>query len=483
MTMAFETARQLAKRVSSKEISASELTNYFINRIERFDEKLNAVVVKDFDRARAAAAAADKLQASGANLGPLHGVPVTIKESYNIEGLPTHWGIEPLKGNIAAEDAQYVKQLKSAGAIFLGKTNIPVNLGDFQSYNPVYGTTNNPWDVSRTPGGSSGGSAAAMAAGLSGLEAGSDIGGSIRNPAHFCGVFGHKPTYGVVPWQGHALPGMNKMADIAVVGPLARDAEDLKLSMDLVVGAEPVNAPGWKLDLPRPQKQSLKEYKVAIWLDDSEFPVSQEVMDRTQMVADTLSRQGATVSDVARPDIVAKDAYETYIQLLQGALSGSFPDDVYAGMKAGAAALPSQTQSDAELMLKGATQDHRVWNGLNNHREAMRFAWQQFFGEWDILVCPIMPTAAFVHDQSEMMERTLNVDNHNIEYIRQIFWAGMTGVAYLPSTVFPTGPNKDGLPIGLQAVGGEYFDYQCIDFSRLMAEQIGGFVPPAGYGD
>lgn len=201
------------------------------------------------------------------------------------------------------------------------------------------------------------------------------------------------------------------------------------------------------------------------------------------MVADTLGAQGAMVSDVARPDIAPKDAYETYIQLLQGALSGSFPDDVYAGMKQGAAALPAIAQSDAELMLKGATQDHRLWNGLNNHREAMRLAWKEFFNEWDILVCPIMPTAAFVHDQSEMMERKLTVDNHNIEYIRQIFWAGMTGVSYLPSTVFPTGPNKDGLPIGLQAVGGEYFDYQCIDFSRLLAAEIGGFVAPPGYGD
>lgn len=173
MTIAFESAQQLAKRVASKDISATELTNYYIDRIERFDEKLNAVVVKDFDRARTAAAEADKMQSSGASLGPLHGVPVTIKESYNIAGLPTHWGIEPLKDNIATEDAHYVKQLKGAGAIFLGKTNIPVNLGDFQSYNPVYGTTNNPWDITRTPGGSSGGSAASLAAGLTGLEAGS----------------------------------------------------------------------------------------------------------------------------------------------------------------------------------------------------------------------------------------------------------------------------------------------------------------------
>ncbi len=483
MALAFETAINLAAKIKSGALSATELTDYFIGRIEKFDDKLNAVVIRDFDRARDAARQADEQQARGEALGPLHGVPMTIKESYNIEGLKTSWGIEPFKDNVATSDAIYVQKMKQAGAIFLGKTNIPVNLADFQSYNPIYGTTNNPWNLERTPGGSSGGSAAALAAGFSGLDAGSDIGGSIRNPAHFCGVFGHKPTYGVVPWQGHELPGMSKMADIAVVGPLARSAEDLALSMDLVCAPEPVNAPGWRIDLPRPDKQSLKDYRVAIWMNEEDFPVSQEVMDRMQMVADVLARQGATVSEVARPEIDPRNAYETYLYLLQGALSSSIPEDQFAEMKAMANQIPDEDRSIGGLMMKGAAMDHRQWNGLNNHRETLRLAWQSFFNSWDIVIAPIMPTAAFPHDQSDVNTRKINIDNHQVDYFEQIFWAGLTGVSYLPSTVFPTGPSKDGLPIGLQAIGGEYFDYQCIDFSRLLAEQIGGFVAPKGYED
>ncbi len=482
MTIAFESAISLAQKIKDKEISSKELTEYFINRIEKYDEPINAVVVRDFDRALEAAVAADEKQAKGGRLGPLHGLPMTVKESYNIAGLPTHWGIEALKDNIAQTDAYYVTQLKRAGAVFMGKTNVPVSLSDFQSYNPVYGTTGNPWDVGRTPGGSSGGSAAALAAGFTGLEAGSDIGGSIRNPAHFCGVFGHKPTYGIVPWQGHELPGMNKMADLAVVGPLARAPEDLTLSMDLVAGAEPLNT-GWKLDLPRTNKSSLKEFKVAIWNGQDGFPVSQETGERVEMVAETLAKAGATVSTTARPQIDINDSWRTYIALLNGALSASVPPDQYAAMAEMAASFSDDDLSDMAVSIRGTVQDHKTWNGLENHRTGLRLAWQAFFKDWDIVICPQMPTSAFPHDHSNFFTRKLIVDNQEIDYMQQLFWAGLTGVTYLPSTVFPTGPSKEGLPIGLQAVGGEFMDYQCIDFTRLLADEIGGFVAPPGFED
>ena len=255
MTLAFESATELAARIRQRTLGSRELTEYFIDRIQRFDradKPINAVVVADFERALAAADAADRALADGCDPEPLHGVPMTIKESYDIAGLPTTWGLPPLRGNVAGSDAAVVKRLRAAGAHFLGKTNVPPMLGDFQANNEIYGRTGNPWDLGRTPGGSSGGSAAALAAGLTALECGSDIGGSVRNPAHYCGVYGHKPTWGVVPATGHALPGMVAPPDLAVMGPLARSADDLALALAVIGAPEPLDAPGWRLDLPRP---------------------------------------------------------------------------------------------------------------------------------------------------------------------------------------------------------------------------------------
>ncbi len=230
--LAFLPATELATRIRERRLGCRDLLDHMLDRVDRFNSTLNAIVVLDSERARARADAADAAIARGDIWGPLHGVPMTFKESYDIEGLPTTWGLPELAGNLAERDSTVVRRMRDAGAVVFGKTNVPVLLADWQSYNPVYGTTNNPWDVTRTPGGSSGGSAAALAAGLTGLEAGSDIGASIRNPAHYCGVYGHKPTYGVVPPRGHATPGVLAPADISVVGPLARSAEDLEVALD-----------------------------------------------------------------------------------------------------------------------------------------------------------------------------------------------------------------------------------------------------------
>ena len=244
------TATELVALLKSRELSSVELTEHFINRIEAHDGDINAVVVRTFDDARARAKDADAAIAAGRDLGPLHGLPMTIKESYVIADTPATWGIEGFRNNVATGDGLAVRRFRAAGAHFLGKTNVPVDLGDFQSYNPIYGTTGNPFDVSRTPGGSSGGSAAALTAGFTGLEAGSDIGGSIRNPAHFCGVYGHKPTYGIIPMQGHELVAGMPEADQAVCGPLARGAEDLHTALDIMAGPADREALGWRLELP-----------------------------------------------------------------------------------------------------------------------------------------------------------------------------------------------------------------------------------------
>ncbi len=481
MEIQFETATELARRIRSKEISSRELTDIYIGRIEALDAEINAVVVRDFERARRAADRADSTLAKGGSLGAIHGVPITIKEAYNIEGLPTTWGIPQLKNNIADEDSETVRRFKAAGAHFIGKTNVPLNLADFQSFNEIYGTTNNPWNHERIPGGSSGGSAAALAAGFTALESGSDIGGSIRNPAHFCGVYGHKPTWSVVPQRGHSLPGALTTPDIAVVGPMARSAEDLALAMNIVSGPEPLDSPGWQLVLPQPEKKKLSDFRVALWPDEARAPVSTEVADRVQTVGDRLAQLGAVVSDSARPKFDIERSHRIYLGLLNGVMASALPDSDFESMRLGAAGLDPDDHSDDATMLRAAVQSHRDWLRSENARESLRMAWREFFDEWDILLCPQTATPAFAHDQRPFGLRTLEVNGESQPYFKQLFWAGLITVAFLPSTVFPTGTSSEGLPIGLQAVGPEFDDYRCIDFARLMAEEFGGFIPPPGY--
>ena len=479
--LAFDTATNLVKKIKSKEISSRELTDLYIGRIKKHDPELNAVPVHNFDRARAAADTADAALAKGEDLGPLHGIPMTIKEAYNVEGLPTTWGLPPFADNIAQTDAQVVKRLKGAGAHFMGLSNVPANLADFQSYNDIYGTTHNPWDLTRTPGGSSGGSAAALAAGLTALESGSDIGGSIRNPAHYCGVYGHKPTWGIVPSQGHALPGMLAPPDIAVLGPLARSAEDLTLSMDVVAGADPMTSGGWTLTLPKATKTKLSDFRVAIMPSDDMAPVSKDMSDRVQEIGEVLSKHGATVSDTARPQINMEDAYRVYLYMLNAVTAAGFPQDEIDRRKKIVAEMDPNDQSISASMMRSTVQDHRDWLTFSNQREHLRLAWRAFFDEWDILICPQVATTAFPHDHTPFQDRMLTVDNTEQKYFQQLFWAGFITGSYLPSTVFPTGPAPDGLPIGLQAVSAEYNDYTTIEFARLITQEVGGFTPPPGY--
>ncbi len=465
----------MALCMREQDISSLELTDCYIERIERTDETLNAVVVKDFDRARNTAKAAD---ASREASGVLHGLPMTIKESYNVEGLPTTWGIPAFRDNIAVADAEMVRRYKAAGAVFLGKTNVPMNLGDLQSYNEIYGTSNNPWHPDRTPGGSSGGSAIAVAAGLSGLESGSDIGGSIRNPAHYCGVYGHKSSWGVVPPQGHALPGVLASPDISVCGPLARSAEDLALAMGVISGAQTLDAPGWQLALPQPGKHRLADYRVAVWSTDDLCPVDDEIAARAEAVGETLQKLGATVSFDARPDFDLRRAHLTYTNLMQSIMGAASGNEAFKTVKSRVADLDPGDMSNKAISMRASVIDHRDWLRANNQREKLRYQWHQFFDQWDILLCPQTATPAFPHDHSPMQSRTLEVNGETQDYFQQLFWAGFAIAAYLPSTVFPTGLSADGLPIGLQAIGAQYNDYITIDFARLLAGEIGGYQPP-----
>lgn len=448
--LCFRGAVEIAAAIRRREISSLECLEYFRGRIERFNPALNAIVVFDWERARAAAREADRALAGDAPRGPLHGVPMTVKESFDVGGLPTTFG-DPSMKEVASRDDLIIERLKAAGAVIFGKTNVPFQLLDLQSYNDIYGVTNNPWDKTRTPGGSSGGAAAATAAGLTGLELGSDIGGSIRNPAHQCGIFGHKPTFNIVGADRLFPRPFSLSTDLAVAGPLARSAEDLALLMRLLAAPTRLDET-MQVRLREPRK-ALKDYRVAIWATDEQSAVQRQISDRCQMIADRLAALGAKVSDTARPAFASAHTGRLYRTLLS-----------------------ASTDTKSEIK-------HRDWRLANEERIELRRKWREFFGEWDIVVSPICATTAFKHDHSPYNGRTLQVDDVAVPYFRQLFWAGLATTSYLPATVFPTGPGADGLPIGLQAIGDGYDDLNTIEFASLVARELGGFRPPPGYAD
>jgi len=478
----FRSAKQLAADIRKKKIGCLELLDLYLARIEKYDGALNAVVVRDFDRARTRARAADRALSKRDVWGPLHGVPMTIKESYDVAGLPTTWGVPASRNTIAAKNAVAVDRLLGAGVVLFGKTNVPLYLADWQSFNAIYGTTNNPWDVARAPGGSSGGAAAALAAGLTGLEAGSDIGSSIRNPAHFCGVYGHKPTWGIVPRTGQALPWQTAPVDIDVVGPLARSADDLAIALSAMAGPDEIETAGWQLRLRPPRQKRLRDFKVALMLDAQEIAVDRTVQDRLQALADFLGRQKAKIDDRARPAIDTGEAFSVFVKLLRAATADRQSDADFDKNVGIARGLSSGDESYYARATRAAVLSHRDWLAANEARHRMRLAWAKFFTRYDLLLCPVAGTAAFPHDQKgERYDRTLTVNGKRVPVTDHLFWAGYTGASYLPSTAAPCGFTRDGLPVGVQIVGPQYGDLTCLAFARLLEREFQAFVPPPGY--
>ena len=372
----YRTAGELVADLAARRVSAVELLDQAIARIERLDKSINAVVVRDFDRARQAAIAADQALARGERR-PLLGLPMTVKEAYNVAGLPTTWGIPAFKDWRPTEDAVVVERLKAAGAVIIGKTNVPVGLADWQSTNPIYGTTNNPYDIERTPGGSSGGAAAALAAGYVALEAGSDIGGSLRTPAHFCGVFAHKPTYGIVPMRGHTfprLPALPSAGDgLAVVGPMARSANDIALALDVIAGPdEQRDGVGWRLVLPRPRHRVLGDFRVLL-IDTHPLGATAEAI-RTALaqLADRLGKEGVAVARQSPllPDLA--EATRNYMRLLGPVMTQGRPPEYYEQMRSIAATMGPDDQSLDAIYVRSANVGWREWvdGGRRSHPAA-----------------------------------------------------------------------------------------------------------------
>ncbi len=408
------------------------------------------------------------------------GLPITVKEAYNVAGSPTTWGKPEYRDNVTNEDALAIERLKGAGAIIIGKTNVPLDLADIQSYNDIYGVCNNPYNLEHTPGGSSGGSGAALAAGMGALEMGSDIGGSIRTPAHFCGVFGHKPTWALIPGRGHALPGALVEMDIAVIGPLARSAFDLELQLDVLAGADDFE-PGIRYELPGLPARGLEGLRVAVWSTDPACPVSKEVESRVIRVAEALENAGAQVNYEARPDITGEQSEAIYRPLLWSFMMGGLPREKFEEMKAYAAgSSPDDHGEDVEIARMG-TMDHRTWLGLHNRRDELRWKWHAFFQDYDVVLAPQTPTPAIRHDHRPFGQRTVSVDGVDMPYFQQIFWAGLVGISRLPSTVVPTGLSDSGLPIGVQIIGNAHSDRLTIQTAQKL-EQLGfRFESPGAY--
>lgn len=482
--LAFRSALELAVAIRNREIGSRELLDHYLRRVELYNPKINAIVTLDVERARKRADEADAALARGEYWGPLHGLPMTIKDTIETAGLRTTAGAPIHAEHVPLQDAPAVARLKTAGAIVFGKTNVPVFAMDAQSYNPIFGVTNNPWDLTRSPGGSSGGAAAALAAGLTGLELGSDIGGSIRNPAHYCGVFGHKPTFDIIPLRGHipGPPGSLTGADIAVLGPLARSAKDLSLTLSILAGPDDDEGVAWRLELPSPRRGALREYRVAAWLDDPVCPVDNEVRSRLEAAVEALRKEGVRVDDQARPGFQFSDALWVYLRLLWAATSPGAPPEVFQNFADLTGQLPEQDNSPLAHLAHGSTQRHRDWLILNEIRAQYRARWAEFFKNYDVLLCPITPTAAIPHDHSEpMIARTLPVNGQSRPYLDIVAWAGVIGMAYLPVSMAPVGRTSQGLPVGVQIVGAYLQDRTTIDFARRLSDVIGGFEAPPGY--
>ena len=478
--IAFESAVSLARRIRAKEISSVELLKHYFERVDQFNGQLNAVIWEIRDEAMADAEKADAAIAAGEDLGPLHGVPMTIKESYDVKGTPSTWGAPYLKDNIASHDALSVERLRAAGAVIFGKTNVPLMLSDFQSYNEIYGTTNNPYDTTKIPGGSSGGSAATLAAGMTGIDSGSDIGGSIRNPAHFCGVFGHKPTWNMLPPRGHATPGILSPSDLSVIGPLGRGAEDVEIATRVMAGPNEIESYGLKLELPEFEKP-LSELKVAVWRDDEMAPVDSSVSARVDMVAEALRAEGAQLDYDARPGFTSKHTHFTYQSLLSATMACRVPEEQYQRNLDAASSLDPNDDSLDAVVRRSQVARFREWVGNNEQRTHIRWAWFKFFEDYDIVLMPIMARSAFPHDHRPFGERTITVNGAPQSYFLQVFWAGLPTNAYLPSTIVPTGLDDEGLPIGVQVVGPEYGDLTTLGVARLLEKQGFAFTPPPGY--
>jgi amidase len=477
----FATAADLIQAIRDRVISSRELLDHLLARIQQINPALNAIVALDVDRARAAADAADAATVSGAVTGSLHGLPMTVKDVWETEGLVTTAGAPELRGHLPGADALAVGRLKAAGAIIFGKSNTPRYAGDFQTFNDVYGITNNPWDLTRTAGGSSGGAAAAVAAGLTPLELGSDIGGSIRNPAHYNGVYGLKPSWGVVPSRGHipGPPGSLVETDIGCGGPLARSVQDLRVALGVVAGPVPEDAAAWHLQLdPGPEIGYATDVRVAaVFAEGSDLlPVARDVRASLDAFAGRLAGAGIQVDAMPLPVPLA-DGLRSWQELVLPIIGTGLPDEDFAAFAELEAVPGDDPMLTAGRALAGR---YRSWARANGLRQSQRAAWSAMFRQYDVVLAPVMPTTAFPHDTVRpLTDRVLDVDGTAVPHLIAMAWCGAVGSVLLPVVTVPTGPTPEGRPVGVQLIGPFLSDLRLLRIAELLEAAAGTtFIRP-----
>ncbi len=456
------TASRLAAAIRARELSSRDLLELYLDRIERLNPSLNAVVTLEPERARAEAARADDQADRGEWRGPLHGLPITIKDAIEVSGFRSTGGATELNDHVPTADAPSVARLKDAGAIVFGKTNVPRWSADVQTYNETFGTTNNPWDLERVPGGSSGGAAASVAAGFTSFELGTDIGGSVRIPSHCCGVFGLKPSFGVVSQRGYLdhVGGGTTDADINVFGPIARGAEDLDLLVNVLAGPDADRAVAWRLELPAPRQSTVSDYRVGVWLEEPGVPIDRDELAILRHAADALSDAGARVEE-AHPNVEFTEQRDLFNQLIVPAISPSLDDEIAESLSG----------------------NHLAWLTLDEHRARQRAIWAGWFEQYDALLCPVLPVPAFPHNQEgDFLTRSLAINGEEHSYTIVTDWTGLIGVVGLPSAVPPVGRTPGGLPVGIQVVAAYLRDREAVKLAGIVAEVSGGgYTPPPGF--
>lgn len=481
---AFASATTLLQALDERRISAMELLELYLQRIKRYNPTLNAVVVLNEEEARQSAAQADKTRARGEHRALL-GLPLTIKESLDVAGLPGTIGVPLFAQRRAEKDARIVERARAAGAVILGKTNVPPYLADWQTNNPIYGRTNNPWNLSYTSGGSTGGGAAALAAALTPLEFGSDIAGSIRVPAAFCGVMGHKPSETALPrsgnFPGSPLPNAAKI--MAVEGLMAREARDLELAFDVVAGPDAGEERAWRLQIPAARHERLANFRVALLPPLPWLPVDAEILAAQEDLVQGLLRCGVQVRE-AKPEGFddLREYYGLYLRFLFVMKSTRSSNEERFKE---AAQFRRQAQSDPFMQanaegLEASASDYLNWHA---QRENYRAAWRAFFCEWDVLLTPVNITPPFPHTDAPWPQRPLEINGQQVFYGRQNAYPAIATLCGQPATAFPVGFTRAGLPIGLQAIGPYLEDRTPIRFAELIAQEFGGYQRPPGYDD
>lgn len=477
----FGSALDAAAAIRAREISSLELTEHIFRRIDAYEPKLNAYTYQLREQALETARKADQVLASGASTGPFHGVPVNVKESFGVAGCPCTWGIPMFKDIKAPAHSVPVRRLLDAGSVLLGATNVPLFLMDGQAFNDIYGTSNNPWDLTRTPGGSSGGTAASLAAGTTFLSIGSDIGGSIRTPASFCGIYGHKPTLDIMDITGHlpggaySAPGFTTL--LATGGPMARTASDLEAALRVLAGPEPPDSKAFHWTLPKPRHQSLAGFRVGYLLEDPAVPVDPEIQSAIETAVRACEKAGATVIPGWPDGFRFSELVVNYLFHL-----AAFDFSV----------MPPPRQQQARSLYeqhpehpfaKPALASFAEWQSQNLKRLGYRAFWERYFQSVDVFLLPTAFTTAFVHDHTPTDTRTIPMPGGRL----QPFWDIITYIAPAtltgcPATTAPAGLTRGGLPIGVQIIGPYLEDATPIHFAGLLANEIGGFQAPPGFG-